>query len=119
MAKSDVVAFLLSSEPWSSYRARLDLLGEAADSAGATADRARMMASPPVARLIADVGDWPGPVLERHDKATLLIHELAHLKIKNHSTRFWNEVGRLMPAYKRSKDWLKKNGHLLTLSGEQ
>jgi len=37
------------------------------------------MASPPVARLIADVGDWPGPVLERHDKATLLIHELAHL----------------------------------------
>lgn len=79
MVKSDVVAFLLSSEPWSSYRARLDLLGEAADSAGATADRARMMASPPVARLIADVGDWPGPVLERHDKAPLLIHELAHL----------------------------------------
>jgi hypothetical protein len=79
MAKSEVVAFLLSSEPWSSYRARLDLLGEGADSSGATADRTRMMASPPLARLIADVGGWPGPVLERHDKATLLMHELVHL----------------------------------------
>ena len=79
MAKSEVVAFLLASEPWSSYRARLDLLGEAADSPGATADRARIMASPPVGRLIADVGSWPGPVLERHDKATLPMHELVHL----------------------------------------
>ena len=38
-----------------------------------------MLASAPVRRLIADVATWPGPVLERHDKATLLIHELAHL----------------------------------------
>ena len=52
MAKSEVVAFLLASEPWSSYRARLDLLGEAADSPGATADRARMMASPHVAQPV-------------------------------------------------------------------
>ena len=49
MTKSRVAAFLLSSELWPSYRVRLDLLGEDADSPGATADRARMMASPPVA----------------------------------------------------------------------
>jgi hypothetical protein len=52
MAKSEVVVFLLSSEPWTSYRARLDLLGEAADSPEVTADRARMMASPPVAQPV-------------------------------------------------------------------
>ena len=79
MAKAEIVAYLLSSEPWSSYRARLDLLGEVAGSPGVKADRARMMASAPVGRLMTDVGTWPGLVLERHDKATLLIHELVHL----------------------------------------
>jgi len=48
----------------------------------------------------------------------VVIHELAHLKIKNHSAQFWAEVARLMPAYKSSRDWLKKNGHFLTLDGE-
>ena len=48
----------------------------------------------------------------------VVIHELTHLKIKNHSAQFWAEVARLMPAYKSSRDWLKKNGHFLTLDGE-
>ncbi|MEI7849597.1 MAG: SprT family zinc-dependent metalloprotease [Chloroflexota bacterium] len=49
----------------------------------------------------------------------VVIHELAHLKIKNHSAVFWAEVGRLMPAYQSRRDWLKKNGHLMTLTGEE
>lgn len=48
----------------------------------------------------------------------VVVHELAHLKIKNHSDVFWNEVNRLMPTYKIRRDWLKKNGLLLTLDGE-
>ena len=48
----------------------------------------------------------------------VVIHELTHLKIKNHSPVFWAEVARLMPNYKRGHDWLKKNGHLLSLAGE-
>jgi hypothetical protein len=48
----------------------------------------------------------------------VVIHELAHLKIKNHSAQFWGEVARLMPGFKTSRDWLKKNGRLLTLAGE-
>jgi len=47
----------------------------------------------------------------------VVIHELAHLKIKNHSSVFWNEVSRLMPTYKPRQAWLKKNGHYLTLDG--
>jgi predicted metal-dependent hydrolase len=48
----------------------------------------------------------------------VVIHELAHLKIKNHSSVFWAEVARLMPTYKSHRDWLKKNGRFLTLDGE-
>ena len=47
----------------------------------------------------------------------VVIHELTHLKIKNHSPVFWAEVARLMPTFKLGHDWLKKNGHLLSLSG--
>jgi predicted metal-dependent hydrolase len=48
----------------------------------------------------------------------VVLHELAHLKIQNHSAVFWAEVARLMPDYKRHRDWLKKNGRSLTLDGE-
>lgn len=45
----------------------------------------------------------------------IYIHELVHLKIKNHSQVFWNEVGKLLPSYKKSKAWLKANGQLISL----
>jgi predicted metal-dependent hydrolase len=45
----------------------------------------------------------------------VVLHELAHLKIRNHSKAFWESVARLKPDYKRDKAWLKKNGILLTL----
>jgi predicted metal-dependent hydrolase len=48
----------------------------------------------------------------------VVIHELAHLKVKNHSAVFWAEVTRLMPDYKRHRDWLKVNGQSLTLGVE-
>jgi predicted metal-dependent hydrolase len=48
----------------------------------------------------------------------VVIHELVHIKIKNHSTVFWDEVARLMPEYKKRKDWLKKNGRLLNLGSD-
>lgn len=49
----------------------------------------------------------------------VVIHELVHLRIKNHSSMFWAEVERLMPSYKTKQEWLKTNGQLLTLGGEQ
>jgi predicted metal-dependent hydrolase len=48
----------------------------------------------------------------------VVIHELAHLKVKNHSPVFWAEVAKMQPDYKRRLTWLKKNGRLLTLDGE-
>ena len=43
----------------------------------------------------------------------VIIHELMHLKQKNHSRKFWEEVAKIIPDYKQDERWLKQNGHLL------
>lgn len=43
----------------------------------------------------------------------VIVHELMHLKQKNHSYKFWAEVTKIMPDYKQDERWLKQNGHLL------
>jgi predicted metal-dependent hydrolase len=43
----------------------------------------------------------------------VIVHELAHLRVHNHSPEFWKEVARLMPDYAQRKQWLKDNGRLL------
>jgi predicted metal-dependent hydrolase len=40
----------------------------------------------------------------------VVVHELCHVKEKNHSTRFWKLVRELMPDYEKHKNSLKKNG---------
>jgi predicted metal-dependent hydrolase len=46
----------------------------------------------------------------------VVVHELAHLRVKNHSPAFWKEVEAILPDYKARQKWLKTNGKLLTLS---
>lgn len=43
----------------------------------------------------------------------VIIHELMHLKHKNHSHKFWSEVALMRPDYKQEERWLKDNGYLL------
>ncbi|MCE7860862.1 MAG: M48 family peptidase [Chloroflexi bacterium CFX2] len=45
----------------------------------------------------------------------VVLHELAHLKIKNHSPRFWKLVESLCPDFKRLRKWLRENGEKLNL----
>ena len=40
----------------------------------------------------------------------IIVHELCHLHHLDHTHAFWNEVDKLMPAYRERKEWLKKNG---------
>lgn len=40
----------------------------------------------------------------------VIIHELAHRVVPNHSDRFWKEVARAMPDYMEKEKWLKLNG---------
>ena len=43
----------------------------------------------------------------------VVVHELCHRLEMNHSPRFWQEVGRVMPDYEEHKKWLRENGAAL------
>jgi predicted metal-dependent hydrolase len=40
----------------------------------------------------------------------IVLHEISHLKIKEHSHHFWDLIHRFMPNYKNRINWLKVNG---------
>jgi predicted metal-dependent hydrolase len=50
----------------------------------------------------------PGPVIDY-----VVVHELVHIKEKNHSQRFWNLLEKTVPDYESQRLWLKKRGYLL------
>lgn len=47
----------------------------------------------------------PADVLEY-----LVVHELAHLKQRNHTKEFWCEVEKVMPNWEVAANWLRENG---------
>lgn len=45
----------------------------------------------------------------------IVIHELCHTKIKNHSAKFWELVMNYNPCYKTHEQWLKKNRAIINI----
>lgn len=45
----------------------------------------------------------------------IIVHELCHLKVKNHSKEFWGLVSLIIPKYRERKDWLKNNTGIFQL----
>ncbi|MDV0447107.1 hypothetical protein MsAg5_09810 [Methanosarcinaceae archaeon Ag5] len=45
----------------------------------------------------------------------IIVHELCHIRHKNHSADFWNLVETIDPNYKEKQKWLKDNGWVLGL----
>jgi predicted metal-dependent hydrolase len=45
----------------------------------------------------------------------VVVHELVHTRIPNHSSQFWAEVARILPSYRQPREWLKKHGSSLPL----
>lgn len=43
----------------------------------------------------------------------IIIHELCHKKIPNHSHKFWNLLSQIMPNYEYQKTWLDLNGKMI------
>lgn len=41
----------------------------------------------------------------------VIIHELAHLSVFDHSQKFWDLVAAAMPDYREKEEWLKSNHH--------
>jgi predicted metal-dependent hydrolase len=46
----------------------------------------------------------------------VVIHELCHIRVKNHSSQFWLLVGEHMPDYQSRRNWLKKQGRSLMMA---
>jgi len=45
----------------------------------------------------------------------VVVHELCHLEVRNHSKDFWAQVEAVLPDYKARRKWLKDNGVKLRL----
>jgi predicted metal-dependent hydrolase len=45
----------------------------------------------------------------------IVVHELCHLRHRDHSDAFWNEVDKALPAYRERKEWLRQRGAHLAL----
>lgn len=40
----------------------------------------------------------------------IVVHELCHFHYPDHTDAFWNEVDKVLPAYKERKEWLRRHG---------
>lgn len=45
----------------------------------------------------------------------IVVHELCHLRHRDHSDAFWNEVDKVLPRYRERKDWLRASGAALDI----
>jgi predicted metal-dependent hydrolase len=45
----------------------------------------------------------------------VVVHELCHIKIRNHSVHFWALVAEHLPDYQSRRHWLKKHGNSLMM----
>ena len=45
----------------------------------------------------------------------IVVHELCHMHLGDHTDAFWNEVDKVMPDYEERKTWLRKNGAALEI----
>lgn len=43
----------------------------------------------------------------------IVVHELCHLRHRDHTEAFWNEVDKVLPDYLDRKAWLRENGSAL------
>jgi predicted metal-dependent hydrolase len=46
----------------------------------------------------------------------VVVHELCHIKVKNHSSQFWALVAEHLPDYKSRRLWLKQQGRSLMMA---
>jgi len=45
----------------------------------------------------------------------VVVHELAHIREKGHSQKFWNLIRMILPGYQENKKWLSENEMLLRI----
>jgi predicted metal-dependent hydrolase len=67
---------------------------------------------------------WPGGSLSfnyrlimapPHILDYVVVHELAHLQVRNHSPAFWSLVAAQIPAHRDARTWLRTRGSCLAI----
>ena len=59
--------------------------------------------------------NWKGIMAPANILDYIIVHEMCHLRYMNHSTEFWEMLGRVLPDYEVRREWLKNNGIKLEL----
>ena len=57
--------------------------------------------------------DWRLVYAPKRVAAYVVAHELAHLRVNNHSKPFWNLLSSVYGNHKQEHEWLAKNEHML------
>lgn len=74
-----VIDWMLGSDPWVEYRARIDLLGQSEEHNEVLQARRNMLESPQIRQLLCELDGWPGEAFSSHKSAGLLMHKLSFL----------------------------------------
>jgi predicted metal-dependent hydrolase len=45
----------------------------------------------------------------------VVLHEILHIKHKDHSPEFWKDVNKMMPDYSYRRDWLRQNRYISSI----
>ena len=53
---------------------------------------------------------WRVMQLPPHVIDYVVVHELAHIKVNDHSDAFWKEVARALPEFAKLRAWLREKG---------
>lgn len=59
--------------------------------------------------------NWVLILAPAHVLEYVVVHELCHLRYRNHSAEFWQLVAEHLPDYQESRQWLKDHGRSLML----
>ncbi len=75
----ELITWLLEGPAWVRYRTRIDLLGQTERAAEVRAARQAMLADSQVQGVLAELAEWPGPVLASHKSASHPLHKLTFI----------------------------------------
>lgn len=45
----------------------------------------------------------------------VVVHELVHFRVKNHSKKYWQQVEKILPDYREKRAWIRKNSPQMAL----
>jgi hypothetical protein len=76
---SEIIKWLLRSNPWTEYRTRIDLLNQPEEAPEVILARSNMIHDARIMSLINEVSAWPGIVLSSHKSAGQLYHKLSFI----------------------------------------